>query len=640
MIPKNIWQTWKSHDLPVRVAAYARTWKQLNPTWQHALHDDEECREDVKKFGDPELLLVYDKMPLPVMRADIWRYLIVYEHGGLYSDIDTSCSAPLDSWFPGDAEFIVGLENACHLCQWTFAAAPRHPALGRLLRMIVERGKGAITMRPHAVHYYTGPGIFTSVLSGGMVFNVTGTKDDRPNERGFHVYREAHFHGEVVEHHYGGQWDQTPGYTGWVIQQNSLSHQPGTMEKTFSTIYDKDVWGGSGPGSSPEYCAPFADFLSKYISDSGVKSFCDLGCGDLRWMPGVVAKTGVSYIGVDCVRALIDKHSSWYVDDPRYSFWHLDLSQADAFPDADMYMIKDVLQHWPSDAVAVWLNKFFSAKPDARLLVVNCGGQTVARDLSVGGWAPLDPDKYPMWNTDAKRVFTWASKNVYEVRPRADLRAMECATLSNGTLRRIGRNSDGGYVVADGVGTYDRFLSGGVGDDVSFERALLSLHPDLQGVVFDGSVDALPGGPCARLEFRRQFIGPDHADLRAWMASYRDVFIKLDIEGGEVWQMRSLSPDDMMKIKQLVIEFHNPWDDQMDILMKLRSTHDLVHVHANNCSPIRRHKGSTVPCVFEATYIRKQKDAQRSRVPLPRSIDLPNTLGAADILLRGYPWPS
>lgn len=426
MIPKTIWQTWKSHDLPVRVAAYVRSWKQLNPTWQHALHDDEECREDVKKFGDPELLLVYDKMPLPVMKADLWRYLIVYENGGVYADVDTSCSVPIDQWMPDDAALVLGLENNVSMCQWAFAAEPKQQALAMALEKVVQRCRGYIDMSyQHVVHASTGPAVFTDAVR-----EYASSRLGRPmatplhllsvaaelKSHGVYVHPQPHFGGGAVTNHYGGQWTDVPGYTPWLHQRAAFKDAPGDMQKAFVHAYDSGAWGGgSGPGSAPAYCLPLATFLSVYLMRSHYLSMCDLGCGDFQWMGAVVEATGIKYIGVDCVPRLIKQHTDRYATNGRYAFWHLDVANASDFPTADVYFIKDVLQHWTSDVVLAWLRRFFDRRPGARLLMVNCGGQAGDRVLTTGGFAPIDGDKYPLSEFNAELLFSWDTKRLYQV---------------------------------------------------------------------------------------------------------------------------------------------------------------------------------------------------------------------------------
>eukprot|EP00959_Pyramimonas_sp_CCMP1952_P373564 7823571-Pyramimonas_sp.AAC.1 len=39
-------------------------------------------------------------MPHPVMRADLFRYLIVLRYGGIYTDVDTECMVSLAPFYP------------------------------------------------------------------------------------------------------------------------------------------------------------------------------------------------------------------------------------------------------------------------------------------------------------------------------------------------------------------------------------------------------------------------------------------------------------------------------------------------------------------------------------------------------------
>ena len=68
-------------------------------------------------------------LPLGVMKADVWRYAILATRGGLYADMDSSCSVPIDQWPQSDVYsgvlfnpstpwLVVGVENAAHFCQW------------------------------------------------------------------------------------------------------------------------------------------------------------------------------------------------------------------------------------------------------------------------------------------------------------------------------------------------------------------------------------------------------------------------------------------------------------------------------------------------------------------------------------------
>lgn len=96
MIPKVIWQThqWEYQDLPNNFKRAAMTWQNLNPDWEYRYANAAERAKQVESFS-PELYLFYPFMDKPT-QADIWRYIVVYENGGAYADMDSICVTPLD----------------------------------------------------------------------------------------------------------------------------------------------------------------------------------------------------------------------------------------------------------------------------------------------------------------------------------------------------------------------------------------------------------------------------------------------------------------------------------------------------------------------------------------------------------------
>ena len=96
MIPKIIWQTheWEYEDLPHNFKRVSLTWQNLNPDWEYKYHSAIDRAIEIKKF-DKELYEYYmfaDK----VAQSDIWRYVVTYQHGGVYADMDSFCTVPLN----------------------------------------------------------------------------------------------------------------------------------------------------------------------------------------------------------------------------------------------------------------------------------------------------------------------------------------------------------------------------------------------------------------------------------------------------------------------------------------------------------------------------------------------------------------
>ena len=96
MIPKNIFQTFelKYENLPELGIQTTSTWKDMNPEWNYVYMGAEERRQYVKDLM-PEIIKIYDLMP-NMWQSDIWRYIIMFNLGGVYSDVDSVCTKPLN----------------------------------------------------------------------------------------------------------------------------------------------------------------------------------------------------------------------------------------------------------------------------------------------------------------------------------------------------------------------------------------------------------------------------------------------------------------------------------------------------------------------------------------------------------------
>lgn len=192
------------------------------------------------------------------------------------------------------------------------------------------------------------------------------------------------------------------------------------MKDIFTDIYAQNKWnGGSGPGSTPAFCRPLLNYMQEYVARYDIKTLCDLGCGDLQWIPELLRTNDIRYIGVDCVDMLIEKHKQKYTGD-NFKFICRDLTDmlGVEIPQADLYLFKDVLQHWPSEAIVTFLKKFFTAKPTAHVIAVNCNYQN-SDDRRLDDeykFAPLHGRYYPLRLFQPTELFQWNEKTLYRLR--------------------------------------------------------------------------------------------------------------------------------------------------------------------------------------------------------------------------------
>lgn len=95
MIPPILHQTWRDTSIPPAFRAYAESWKRLHPDWQFKLWSDADLAAFVHSRY-PALAPQFEAYPAPVMRADLGRYLILREFGGVYADLDAEAVACFD----------------------------------------------------------------------------------------------------------------------------------------------------------------------------------------------------------------------------------------------------------------------------------------------------------------------------------------------------------------------------------------------------------------------------------------------------------------------------------------------------------------------------------------------------------------
>ena len=128
-----------------------------------------------------------------------------------------------------------------------------------------------------------------------------------------------------------------------------------TVQEAFQKVYRSKAWGSgaaefcSGSGSIGPASSQYCDAVIGFIQAQNVASVVDLGCGDYSVGKRIVESTNVQYIGVDVVPELIEYHRR-NVKNDRVTFRCADII-SDPLPSADLYLIRQVLQHLSNDEI-------------------------------------------------------------------------------------------------------------------------------------------------------------------------------------------------------------------------------------------------------------------------------------------------
>jgi hypothetical protein len=180
----------------------------------------------------------------------------------------------------------------------------------------------------------------------------------------------------------------------------------------------------------------------------------------------------------------------------------------------------------------------------------------------------------------------------------------ELTLMHSSFMRKVRRGNseadetgfDGGYVILVSPNehnrSYDLILSAGVADDVSFEEEMASLY-NAPVHLYDGTIDEYPSSRRPpNIFFHKQNISSNYLEgctLSEYFVNYKDIFLKMDIEGHEFEWFDGLSAAELLKMKQIVLEIHmseypvERMQKQRRVLSRLSNTHVLLHAHGNNC---------------------------------------------------------
>lgn len=138
VIPKAIWQTWKSLE-----AAGPNHYKSImsfirdNPEYDHYLFDDQAALEFMCTFYSDHAL-IYQQVVPGAVQADLWRLAIVYRYGGVYFDTDSQSKTPLRNIIWPNASVVSGIGSLGDFHQWALIYRQRHPIVKTALRIALQ----------------------------------------------------------------------------------------------------------------------------------------------------------------------------------------------------------------------------------------------------------------------------------------------------------------------------------------------------------------------------------------------------------------------------------------------------------------------------------------------------------------------
>ncbi|MTI16486.1 hypothetical protein E1162_04440 [Rhodobacteraceae bacterium RKSG542] len=221
------------------------------------------------------------------------------------------------------------------------------------------------------------------------------------------------------------------------------------------------------------------------------------------------------------------------------------------------------------------------------------------------------------------------------------------------SFERVGQEYDGGYIMAEIAAGDAVAYSLGINRDVSWDKAMA--NRGFQIFQYDHTISKLPekhpNFHFKKLGITSPVLAAD--ELTSLPAEFREnghetcreMTLKMDIEGHEWDVFAEMDTADLQRFRQILMEVHDLnklhkpfWSRKArQALRNLHATHQVVHVHGNNNSPLRVLGGIAMPQTMELTWLRRdicEFTTCTRRFPTP--LDQPNNPNNAEHHLGSF----
>jgi mannosyltransferase OCH1-like enzyme len=161
-IPKIIHMMWLSPNnspIPEKYNSNIEQFKLYNPEYRFEFWTTDKAITFIK-HKVPEFFMAFDSLNLIISKCDLFRMIVLYYYGGIYTDLDFYCMKNVDSLL-ADKDIIIVKEPREHgkkIFNGFLAATPKHPFIkGWIDEMISSLSLLKFTINPMLVFQTTGP---------------------------------------------------------------------------------------------------------------------------------------------------------------------------------------------------------------------------------------------------------------------------------------------------------------------------------------------------------------------------------------------------------------------------------------------------------------------------------------------------
>jgi len=160
-IPKILHFSFKSRCLPRDLHRTLMRWEEVLPNYSIFFHDDDAVEKLIQQEWR-EFPFLHDSVKCILfkgaMKIDVWRVLILYKYGGVYTDIDNWPSDVFtEITIRNDLSAFFFVDGWDRPSQWFMATEPSHPIMYLAAKQIIHNLLEMTSLRKPRVVFVTGP---------------------------------------------------------------------------------------------------------------------------------------------------------------------------------------------------------------------------------------------------------------------------------------------------------------------------------------------------------------------------------------------------------------------------------------------------------------------------------------------------
>ncbi len=169
-IPKNIFQTWETEEVPEIVYERVQKMKEENPDWKYFFFNSDLRRDFIQRHFDQSVLYAYDNLIPGAYKVDLWQFCILSKFGGLYLDMKCMPLVKINQIVDSSSTFIASRDRYLKefagdfyiICGY-LASRANHDFLKKAIELIIYNVRNGILGTDRLLP--TGPGLLGRAIN-------------------------------------------------------------------------------------------------------------------------------------------------------------------------------------------------------------------------------------------------------------------------------------------------------------------------------------------------------------------------------------------------------------------------------------------------------------------------------------------